>query len=51
MQTVLQTALELMDGADMSEEMQLETFDVYTARLNHFNTLMADYSKLPLFKS
>jgi hypothetical protein len=39
-----------MDGADLSEEMQLETFDVYTARLDHFNSLMGDYSKLALFQ-
>eukprot|EP00802_Teleaulax_amphioxeia_P035075 Tamp_42671.p1 GENE.Tamp_42671~~Tamp_42671.p1 ORF type:complete len:133 (+),score=39.08 Tamp_42671:2-400(+) len=42
-------ALERMDGADMTPQMQEDMFDLYRNRLKHLNGMMATYSQLPVF--
>jgi len=43
--------LDGMDGAELSPEMQEEVHDLYQKRLTYLNTMMANYSRLPLFEN
>lgn len=42
-------ALDTMQGAELTPQMQEDLFDLYQKRLKHLRGMMAEYSQLPVF--